>query len=162
MTALQQCTEMDKHLSASTTRRSELKLQFGSRDPLPISGKDPLQYHYFAFVDPSGTVVYPKGYHQALFAECAWEGKTMIQHFSSGGTDERWAEANRVNTLVYIGPYGGWPVDDSGASVDPRVLQKDQLMEQLATSGTGVSYNFETGIVTDKYGDKYRNGTRVE
>ena len=108
MTALQQCTEMDKHLSASTTRRSELKLQFGSRDPLPISGKDPLRYHYFAFVDPSGTVVYPKGYHQALFAECAWGGKTMIQHFSSGGTDKRWAEANRVNTLVYIaGPTAG-------------------------------------------------------
>tara|TARA_B100000678_G_scaffold169833_1_gene141623 strand:+ start:236 stop:496 length:261 start_codon:yes stop_codon:yes gene_type:complete len=86
----------------------------------------------------------------------------MIQHFSSGGTDKRWAEANRVNTLVYIGPYGGWLVDDSGASRDPRVLQKDQLMEQLATSGTGVSYNFETGIVTDKYGVKYKNGERVE
>ena len=35
-------------------------------------------------------------------------------------------------------------------------------MEQLATSVTGVSYNFETGIVTDKYGVKYKNGERVE
>ena len=118
--------------------------------------------HHFAFVDPSGTVVYPKGYPQGIFGQCqgpegAWdEGITIIQHQETSNR-KGWEEATRVNKLVYIGPHGA--LEAQGGQ---RFRKQTDLREQLATSGTGVSYNFETGIVTDKYGVKYKNGERIE
>ena len=64
--------------------------------------------------------------------------------------------------LVYIAPFGALQQLPGGAEDSHDGSTIGSLREQLATSGTGVSYNFETGIVTGKHGVKYKNGERVE
>tara|TARA_B100000953_G_scaffold268892_1_gene238344 strand:- start:14 stop:580 length:567 start_codon:yes stop_codon:yes gene_type:complete len=136
--------------------------------------------HHFAFVDPSGTVVYPKGTKRHMFSRCMdWtlqgipHGIVAVPGIHGEADTELWndwVEANRVNKLVYIGPWGALGQDDM-TNTDPYTQghiwgrgtgATPSLRYQLQESGTGVSYNFETGIVTDKYGVKYKNGERVE
>ena len=121
---------------------------------IPVANHGADKHHYFAFVDPSGTVVYPKAFPKGVYGRCE---QLASPHNQSAYKDEE----NRGNKLVYIGPYGALETGGRNAT-DLLWGAATDLREQLATSGTGVSYNFETGTLTDKFGVKYKNGERVE
>ena len=106
--------------------------------------------HHFAFVDPSGTVVYPKGTKRHMFSRCMDWTLQGIPHGlvaeteRSSEADKRmwhdWVEANRVNKLVYIGPWGTLGIMGClswffmfgvGAVGQPHVITKSMMMRRI-------------------------------